>query len=100
MLLGLGIARMWTAANRPGEPTTSPADVVVDEPEKSSSAAGRQPLADSSETAWNDSLDDQITQLSQDISRLQPGWSDRSGPVDALQYGVQKIQQEMEEDKL
>ena len=101
LLICLGVARMWMYANQSGSVSPSP-QVAVSTDGAQPAGVGKQASTEAAagETAWDDSLDEQIAQVGQTMIGLQPTWSDRSGSFDVVQYELQQVQQEIEEEKL
>jgi hypothetical protein len=98
VLICLGIARRWNDATSAGD--ASP--VAVAENAAQPAVVAQQPstATAANETAWDDSLDEQIAQVGQNMIALHPTWSDRSSAFDAVQYELQQVEQEIDGEKL
>jgi hypothetical protein len=101
VLICLDVARIWNNAKQPSDVSPLPA-VVASNSTAQPVTVDKQPpeSAAAAELAWDDSLDQQIAQVGQQIAAVQPAWSDRLGAFDAVQYELQQVEQEIEKDKL
>jgi hypothetical protein len=98
----IGIATAWmfrTTTNQPASPvvlagqTASVNTNRVTPAEKQRQAAATDPQ-------WNDSLDEQIAQVGQGVILAQQDQYSAADALGAVQYGIERIQQDVDGDKL
>ena len=100
LLLCLSAVEMRKYVDQPGKvglpPAVASANAVRPAP-----VVKQSPTASTTgELAWDDSLDDEIAKVGQQMANIEPNFSYASGAFDTLQYDLQQFQKEMEEDKL
>lgn len=78
------------------EPRPTPVPVIAPPTQLREAVAEKKPSlpANANEPQWDDSLDDQITQVGQEVVRYQQDWLVQAAGLTAIQQGLEKAQED------
>ena len=106
--IAVAVTLIWNGMRQPAGPpplADGPASPDIEQPAPDSKQP-RQALAandvdqDADQFDWDDSLDEQLVQVGQEIVRVQQDWYQLDDAFDPIQYGLQQMAEDMEDNVL
>jgi len=97
LLVGVAATWMWWAARPVGQPVASSQQAVESIAEAPAQGPAAQPggLASASGPQWDDSFDEQLAQLGQQMIRVEQDWASQAVASAVMQYQLEQVRQDV-----